>query len=448
MKSPTVRLLAGLAFAMLVISGYAFYTLRSVWQMREMQNSTIDRNRRASLQLLRIQNELNSLGLAMRDMLDNAGRYPLEAWGPPLARLRLSLDDAIAREAALAQPHRSLQQTAFLTASFGQFWRAADEALALAGRGEQARALELVRHTLQPKQEALSAMTARLLVNNYDQDSKAAEQVTAIYAQIERNAYWLLGLSLALIGITGGGLIHSNRRLFARLSQLAEQRSELARQLISTQESTFRAISHDLHDEFGQILTALGAMLRRAQLQAPDSRFAAQTQEASEVVQETLVKIRSLSQSLQPVILEEQGLAAAIEWHVAGFERQTGIAVQYRPPARSFELPEAKAIHVFRILQESLNNVARHAEVDAVQVAMEVTGTQLRLTVEDRGVGLSVASRPGVGLAAMRERAALIGGVLTVEAAAESPSPGTRVTLELPLEPATATQAIAEAHHG
>ncbi len=445
MKSPTVQLIAGLAFTLLVIGGHAVFTLRSVWRMREVQTSIIDRNGLASLQLIRIQNDLNSLGLAMRDMLDNDSRYPLTAWGPPLARIRQNLDDAIAREAALAQGNRSPEQTVFLTASFADFWRTSDEALRRASAGDQRGALELVRNTLQPRQEALSALTARLLVDNHDQESKAGEQVRAIYSEIERNSYWVLGLSLALILITGAGLIRSNRSLFAQLSQLSEQRRELAQQLIATQESTFRAISRDLHDEFGQILTALGAMLRRAQGLAPDTKFREQVQESTEVVQGTLERIRSLSQSLQPVILEEQGLAAAVEWHLAGFERHTGIAVRYAGPQASCDLPPAKAIHVYRILQEALNNVARHAEVNEVDVSMDASPAEprLRLTIEDHGRGVTPASRPGVGLAAMRERAELIGARLTIS---PSSGHGTRVCLELPLDP-TADAALARKEH-
>lgn len=439
MKSPTVRLVAGLAFTLLVISGYALYTLHLVSRMREIQTSTIDRNRLASLQLIRIQNDLNALGLAMRDMLDSSGGYPVAAWEAPLARMRQNLDDAMAKEAELARGNRSPQQTAFLAASFADFWSQTAQVLGLARAGEERRALEIVRNTLQPKQEALSALTARLLVDNNDQELRTGEQVRAIYSQIERNAYLFLGLSLALILITSAGLIRSNRTLFARLSELAEQRRELARQLISTQESTFRAISRDLHDEFGQILTALGAMLRRAAAHAPDSTFRDQTHEASVMVQGTLEKIRSLSQSLQPVILEEQGLVAAIEWHLAGFERHTGIAVVYQRPTVSFEMPAERAIHVYRILQEALNNVARHADVAEVQVTVDTkipegdgTGT-LELIVEDRGRGVARDFRPGVGLAAMRERAELIGGTLTITPAESGAAVvGTCVRLQLP----------------
>lgn len=431
MKTPTPRLVAGLIFTLVVISAYAAYTLFSVSRMRRVQTDIVERNRKGSLQLIRIQNDLNALALAMRDMLDNPDGYPLTAWKSPLERIRLNLEDAVLNEAALAEGRRAPEQTAYLRSSFDQFWRACDDVFARAAAGDEAGARQLVRATLQPRQEALSALTARLFVEKNDQEARGGTEVAEIFAGIEQTAYRFLAISVVLIVLISMSVIRSNRALFAQMSGLAEQRSELARQLISTQESTLRAISRDLHDEFGQILTALGAMLRRATRLAPDTAFKDQVQEAAQVVQGTLENIRSLSQSLQPVILEEQGLQPAIEWHLPVFERQTGIHVRYEPPASPIEARGDAAIHIFRILQESLNNVARHSGVDEVRVALGLDGASLTLTVEDHGAGISPSMKPGVGLAAMRERATLIGGSIDISAAEPH---GTRIALRAPLE--------------
>lgn len=436
MRSPTSPLVAGLAFTLLVIGAYALYTLRSVSRLRDTQTQVVDRNRLVSLQLLRIQGELNTLGLTIREMLDQTQDYPLESWQAPLARARENLEDALRREAALSQGLRSPQQSAYLAAAFQEFWRSTDEALDAARRGDSNRALALVRDSLQPGLATLNAVTARWLVDSNDEAARASDQVRSLFGEIERNAYIFLALSLSFIVLTSVGLIRSNRSLFARLTALADQRSELARQLIATQESTFRSISRDLHDEFGQILTALGALLRRAQKHAPDSAFQEQTQEASTIVQRTLERIRSLSQSLQPVILEEEGLVPAVEWHLAGFERHTGIQVRYQGPDANVGISVSHAIHVFRILQEALNNVARHAQVTEVEVGLHVQSGTLTLSVSDRGTGLRENAPTGLGLAAMRERAGLIGGSLDVSA--REAGGGTLVTLTAPLAPAEA----------
>lgn len=429
MHSPSARLLAGALFTLLVIGAYAGYTLDSVRRMRQVQSDIIDRNRKAALQLIRIQSDLNALALAMRDMLDSADGYPLTAWAGQLGRIRENLDDAIRVESKLAANRRDPRTTAQLLSTFAQFWQAVEQMNGLARTGEEAQARESVRQTLLPRQEALSALTARLLVGNNEAEQRAAEEILGMYAGIERNAYWFLGLSVALVLGVSATLIRSNRALFERVTDLSNQRRELAQQLIETQETTLRDISRDLHDEFGQILTATGAMLKRAGRLAP-SDFHEQIRETNVVVQESLEKIRALSQSLQPVILEEQGLAAAVRWYVSVFQRQTGIEVRYEPPAGLPEVKPSAAIHVFRILQEALNNVARHAQVGEVTVQLGVTPAGLRLAIEDHGRGIPAPFKPGIGLAGMRERAELLGGALEVGRVEPA---GTRITLTMPL---------------
>lgn len=411
MRSPTPRLVAGLGFTLAVIGAFAAYTLHSVGRMREVQTDVVERNRRAALQLIRIQSDLNSLALALRDVAENKEDYPVAAWRAPLTRIRANLQDAIDKEQSLTQD-RTPEQSAFLKNTFADFWQATEQLYT------SHQPSVYVRQQLQPRQEALAALTARLLVERNDRESRAATEVSRIFDEIERNGYLFLAVSALLVALMSWNIIRANRQLF-------EQMAELARQLITTQETTFRSISRDLHDEFGQILTALGAILSRAARQDEGVR------EAAVIVQGTLERIRHLSQSLQPVILEEQGLQAALEWHLIAFEKQTGIQVHYQPPARPLHVPEAAAIHVYRVLQESLNNVARHAQVNEVQVRLDLEDTAFTLTVEDSGPGFTKPSRTGIGLAAMRQRAALIGASLDIGPG--SASKGTRVQLRAPL---------------
>ncbi len=411
LRTPTAGLLAGLLFTLAVIGAYAAYTLRAVERMRGMQTSIVERNRLASLQLIRIQNDLHALGLSLRDMLDARDGYPLPAWRPALGRMRENLEQAIGREAELSAGWRPREQTVYLRTSFADFWRTVDSVFDLTA---EAAMREAIRETLQPRQEALTALVARLLVENNERDSLAAAEAQKIYRDIERNAYGLLAVSVALLMVTGLGLIRMNRQVFGRVAALAQERRELAQQLIATQESTYRSISRDLHDEFGQILTAVGALLRRAGRHAPGSALEEEVQEVSVVVQGALEKTRGLSQSLQPVILEEQGLLPAVRWHLKNFERHTGIEVEARLPETIGELPAEKTIHVYRILQEALNNVARHAAVTRASVELDVIAGELRMTVSDMGVGIGAEARAGVGLSAMQERAELLGAALTV----------------------------------
>ena len=430
MASPSNRLILGAIATLLIIGAYAAYTLRSVQQLRQVQTETIDRNRKASLQLIRIQSDLNALTFALRDMLEVSDGYPLSAWAAQLTRIHDNLDDALKAEFDLSRSWRNPQQADYLKSSFQQFWAAMDQVFLWARNNEDARARAFIRATVLPRQEAITALTARLLVQNTEEDQRAATDVAAIYAGIETNVYRFLALSVILVILGSAALIRSNRRLFDRVTDLSNERRSLARELISTQESTLRAISRDLHDEFGQILTAIGAMLGRARRHAPDTNFEGQVLEVNQIVQETLEKVRSLSQSLQPVILEEQGLLPAIEWHLSAYERQHGIVIHYQLTGAAPPLEAARSIHIYRILQEALNNIAKHAKVREASLKLTITPEQLNLEITDHGTGIPADYKAGVGLAGMRERAELLNGSIHFHRLAT----GTTVHLTVPLE--------------
>ena len=232
--------------------------------LRRLQTELTDRNRRDSLQLLRIQNDLNQLALAMRDMLDASARYPLAAWSAQFARIRLDLDAALAQEEDVAIARRTPEQAEYLTSSVAQFWAAADRIFQLARSGREDEARLQIRVSLQARQEALTSTVARLLVQNNAIEEQTAQQVQDIYTVVQRQVYWFLAATLGAIALTSLFLIRSNRRLFAQLTDLSDQRRELAQKLIAARESTLREISRELHDEFGQVLTAMGSMLGRA----------------------------------------------------------------------------------------------------------------------------------------------------------------------------------------
>jgi signal transduction histidine kinase len=397
--------------------------------VRELQQQMLDRNRRDSLQLLRIQNNLNALGLAMRDLLDQTEPYPLTAWSPQFDRIRRDLDDAMKQEAQLSLG-RNREQAEYLSNSIAQFWSAVDRIFQEAQAGREAEARSAVRDSLQSRQAALTTSVARLMVQNNENDQQAAAQIAGIYSRVERDAYIFLFVTVCTVVFTSLVLIGSNRSLFRRLADLSAQRSDLAQRLISTQEETLRHISRELHDEFGQILTAIGAMLRRAEGKAGGDPLVAELKEAKQVTQETLEKVRSLSQALQPVILQEEGLLAAIEWYLPLVERQAGLAIRYEKPPGDLTIESKNAIHMFRVLQEALNNVVRHSGAGEAIVRLQESASSVVLEVEDRGRGLERANgKRGIGLVAMRERAILMHGSLDLERGAAG---GTLVRLTVP----------------
>ncbi len=430
-RSLNIRLLAGLAVILTAAAVYSGYTAFQLRGLRRLQSETIDRYRADSLLLLRIQNDLNTLGLAMRDMLDSSEPYPLVAWEGQMKRIRTDLQDAMEREASYAVRTRTPDQARYLSGAMSQLADALDRVFTLARQNEtEARAQ--VRLSLQARQAAISTAVSRLLVQNNESEEQAAVRTQEIYAGAQRNLYLFLAAVLIVIAGTSAYLLHYNRRVFDRINTLSERRGELAQQLISTQENMFRSLSRDLHDDFGQILTAMGIMLQRTNRGAdalPES-VRSDLREVHETVQLTLEKLRQLSQALHPVMLEEMGLEQTVDAYLPPYEDRTGISVTYQKSGVSRPVDREVAIHVYRVLQEALNNVARHAQCTEARVRLNLSPSTLVLEVEDDGVGLSNRNRSGMGLVSMRERAEMVKG--TVEFL-ESAGGGALVRLTVPL---------------
>jgi signal transduction histidine kinase len=432
-RSPTLGLLLSLVITLAAVVAYSAYITWQVAGLRRLQSELIDRNRKDSLQLLRIQNDLNLLAVAMRDMIDNDEPYPLTAWAAQFQRIHTDLDDAMHLEAALSPTSRTRQQSAALSGSLAQFWDAVDRVFALAGSGQEKDARTQIQLSLQARQAALSTTVARLLVQNSENEEQAAERIIQIYDRVQRQVYVFLAATLAAILLTGLSLIRWNRRLFARMAELSERRSELAQKLISTQESTLRYISRELHDEFGQILTAMGAMLSRAGTHAPEgSTLRNDLQEVRHIAQDTLDRVRSLSQALHPVMLDEAGLETTLDWYIPTVERQSGIAIFYEKQGSPFELSGSAAVQIYRVVQEALNNVARHSGAKKAWVRLHFLPETLQLEVEDHGAGFNhQPAKQGIGLVAMRERSELMGGQITFSTPAAG---GTLLQLIVPRE--------------
>ena len=239
-RSPTPGLFLGLIITLAAVVAYSGYITRQVYGLRELQNNLVDRNRKDSLQLLRIQNDLNSLGLAMRDMLDNEEPYPLTAWSAQFQRVRTDLDDALRRERQVAPVDRSSDQKQYLESSVAQFWDAADRTFALAQGLKQEEARTQIRISLRARQEALSTAVSRLLVQNNESEEQATQQIGQIYDRVQRQKKLDQELSqLANIVFEDGAQRGYGKHISSYLKKLVDLKKENTTehdQLISTNE--------------------------------------------------------------------------------------------------------------------------------------------------------------------------------------------------------------------
>ena len=211
-----------------------------------------------------------------------------------------------------------------------------------------------------------------------------------------------------------------------------EEIKEMALAANSVREQEKSRIARELHDELGQALTALkiDVVWMKQNLSAPKSELAGKLTEMQGLVDGTVAATRRISSDLRPLILDDLGLAAAAEWLVQNFTRRTGVACELAI-APDVDIGEPHATSVFRVLQETLTNIARHAEATQVEVNLGREDGRLVLHVQDNGRGFDAAAprkQGSFGLMGIRERAALLGGEVTIQSA---PGKGTLVELRL-----------------
>jgi signal transduction histidine kinase len=209
----------------------------------------------------------------------------------------------------------------------------------------------------------------------------------------------------------------------------------LAAHIQSAREEERTRIARQMHDELGQLLTAIKINCSRIQMNVPETGACPKLRTVVDLVDQTIVTVRRLATELRPGILD-LGLQAAIEWQAQEFEERSEIACHVEYRGADNDLDPKCATELFRIFQEILTNVARHSGATEVQVTLIRDSEQLVMEVRDNGRGVSpeeVNSRTALGILGMKERAALIGGAVII---AGQPGTGTRVQVRIPLRSA------------
>jgi signal transduction histidine kinase len=209
---------------------------------------------------------------------------------------------------------------------------------------------------------------------------------------------------------------------------------DLAARLLHAQEEERRQIAREMHDDWTQRLAVLAIDLARLEKHLGDR----ETQLLLAAIQEQTVRlsedVHALSRQLHPSILDDLGLVGALCSECACFSRRERIRVVYLPEEVPASVPREGALCLYRVAQEALRNVAKHAAVKEASVSLAVIGSELVLRVQDKGLGFDPAgqhSGPGLGLSSMRERALLVQAVLSI---ASAPGQGTTIELRVPLD--------------
>ncbi len=266
--------------------------------------------------------------------------------------------------------------------------------------------------------------------SNFESEQKAiGHSISSLRSEISTT----LAL-IALLGITAGGAALHRILGIEKSNQMAHGKlKSLSRQLVSAQEAERKALSRELHDEIGQSLTALKLELANGEktARAEGSAISVHFQLIREIADQTLRATKNISLGLRPPMLDDLGLVPALNWYTAEFSKRTGIAITLSTDGAVGGLSEAHRTCVFRVVQESLTNCARHSQAKSVTVQLDIKEELLSLTVSDDGAGFEPGKNvgTGLGLLSMQERAAELGGNFEI---ASFPGNGTRIQIMIP----------------
>jgi len=284
------------------------------------------------------------------------------------------------------------------------------------------------------------SVVAKLIEASYRNVIAAQQEIDARATGLLRETLLLLGACLALALISTAFTVWTTTGLVRSLEWQAGELSRVSWHMLEDQEATARRFSHELHDELGQSLTAVKTNLSAMESGADHGRV----EDCLKLVDEAIGNVRQMSQLLRPTILDDFGLGAGLRWLAEGFTHRTGIDVEFHSGLAG-RLPDETETHLFRIAQEALTNVARHAGATAVRMELATAGGQVRLTIADNGRGLGPQAdgvKPGgLGMIGMRARARSTGGDLAVRSA-----PGRGVTIEVRVPEGTPARARQDLH--
>ena len=437
------RLLLIVAFGglLLLLAGLGLNAL-SVLRTIQSRNETIRRDyisRNNVLQQLR--SDIYLSGTYVRDLLLEPD--PLRA-----DRHRRELDKARSRIYSQIDAYNRILLPQEQS-SFGRFHSQVDGYFsslqpALEWNSAQRRTLgyAFMQNLLLPGRMTVVHVADQLRRVNENQLTENSRQISDLFAQFRRRLLLLLTLALSggllLAAISFFRIVRLERETAQRFGETLEARTalrELSSRLVEAQETERKAISRELHDEIGQSLS--GLLLGIANLAASlppelDAEAHRELQKLRRLTEKTVSTVRDLSLLLRPSMLDDLGLAPALQWQAREVSRNAHLDVRVESGELSECLSDEQNTCIYRIVQEALRNIVRHARATEVRITLIQHPSRLSLSIADNGRGFLPAKEKGLGLLGMEERIRHLGGSFFVDSL---PERGTRIDVELPLAP-------------
>jgi len=431
-------LMFGLTLGIWVFAGY--YYARRVADLETRTESVSNRYLEAQDLLSAARNQVIRASVLIRDALLDTQLPPARDYPGELVASYQTAEQALEQYVPVLNTESERARVRSLRQEIGKLRSEMLSVLSDDARRGPSDAGRLLTDRIMPRREAVIRIAEELQSLNRDAFVQHQAEIDDIHRVTQRHVWRILGVALGssliigLVAIIYSGRLQARiRRQTARDEDTRRDLRRLSARLVTVQEEERRTIARELHDEVGQVLTAIKVELAvAARTAGPDNRALAS---ARAITDRAMHTVRDLSHLLHPPLLDDLGLPETLEWYFRGFRKRHGILVDFVHDPAIGELPRETSLAGYRIVQEALHNVVKHAHATRCRVALTPAPGAIRLVIQDDGVGFDVArlSRPegarGLGLIGIRERAAQLRGTVQIDS---EPGAGTRLVIELP----------------
>ena len=434
-----IVLVIGFSLLVILIAFSGFSALQRANEIHASISTLHDADHQTEELLGRLRSDLQLSAIAVRDYLLDASADPAGA-RTEMRVLRDSTTRALDELQPLTRPQDAAKY-ARMRGEVDEYWKSLDPLFTWTP-AQRAGSSSFLRSEVLPKRQAaldLAREIEELTAGGIRQRRDEIERrQTDLPGYVERviGATIVVGILIALTSILQ--IVRLERLAAMQHEKVREAETELrelSQQLVHAQEEERRSLSRELHDQIGQLLTAvrIGIGNLEEALGVCPERVQQQLDQSRRIVEQVLRSVRDLAMGLRPAILDDLGLGAALEWQARQHARLCGVPVTVNLEGELNKLSDEQRTCVYRVVQEALNNIAKHAGATEILVEVASRAGLLSIRVRDNGRGFSPAGHAGkgLGIVGMKERARQLGGYLTLES-----SSGQGVTLDamIPLE--------------
>jgi signal transduction histidine kinase len=435
-RAPWLVLWLGFGGLLVCIVGAAAGTISALDRVR----SDEDRIRKSFLERLgaldQIRSQIYLSGTYVRDFLLSPDASGAAAQGARLSTLRGGTQAAIQTYSRALEPEEREPFQA-LQSEIDEYWRVLDRTIAWTPQERNLKRDSFFYDELIPRRTAMLQIADRIALVNERVLNRSEERLTAASGGLRRTLMVTFGITLAggliLALLTIAYTLRLERELERRLEENARARAdlqELSARLVRAQENERRTLARELHDEVGQSLSAILMEAESAECADELPEIREHMASVRRLAEKTVNEVRDLALLLRPSMLDDFGLVPALNWHAREMTKRTGLNVVVNADDGADNLPDEHKTCIYRLVQEAVNNSARHANARTVEVIVKHEGGRVQFSVRDDGVGFDTRFVRGLGLLGMEERVRRLGGELKLDSQLGR---GTLIAAELPV---------------